>query len=71
MTKNTAAAAPVETAGQPDELTLTEFCTRLSATVRRPELLAGFESTEKSTGRVKDTAEAFAERFNAFCKKPV
>ena len=53
------------------DLSLVEFCTRLSATVRRPELISGFEFTERRAGRVKDTAEAFPARFEKFGKTPV
>lgn len=54
-----------------DHVTLTEFCMRLSATVRRPELLAGFERTEIAKGIVKDTVAAFEARFDAFVNAPV
>ena len=62
----TSSAAP-----EAPELSLTEFCARLSATVRRPELLAGFEFSERTAGRVKDKPEAFQARFDKFCNKPV
>lgn len=53
------------------QITLTEFCTRLSANVRRPELLGAFEFKERQKGNVKASAEAFAESFTQFCKTPV
>jgi len=53
------------------KLTLTEFCIRLSANVRRPELLGAFEFSEKRAGHLKDTEKAFAQRFEAFKNKPV
>lgn len=53
------------------DLSLVEFCTRLSATVRRPELISAFEFSERRAGRVKDTAEAFQARFEKFGKTPV
>lgn len=62
-----AADAPVEAV----ELTLNEFCQRLSETVRRPELLSAFEYTERASGRVKGTAAAFEASFEQFRKTPV
>lgn len=69
MAKQTAVAAEPVSAGEP--LTLTEFCTRLSATERRVELIGAFEADERRAGRLKDTAEQFGERFQAFITKPV
>lgn len=63
---STAAAVTVA-----DEISLVEFCTRLSATVRRPELISAFEFSERRSGSIKDTAEAFQARFETFGKKPV
>lgn len=73
MSKTTAPAAdlatPAET--QPTQITLTEFCIRLSEKVRRPELIAAFEHVEKRGGNVKGTSEAFQARFDSFVKTPV
>ena len=52
-------------------LTLSEFCSRLSETDRRPELIAGFHLTETAAGRASDIPEAFAARFVEFVNKPV
>lgn len=75
MSKTTKEAAMAEdtaiAATETVELTLVEFCARLSATVRRPELIGGFESAEKLAGKVKATAEAFQADFEDFCNKPV
>ncbi|MEY8688440.1 MAG: hypothetical protein AB9M53_00990 [Leptothrix sp. (in: b-proteobacteria)] len=60
-----AAAAP-----EAIELTLEEFCTRLSVTDKRVELIGGFYSSEKRAGRVKDVETAFAGRFVAFATQP-
>lgn len=57
-------------AGSADELTLTEFCTRLSATDRRVELIGGFFAATKAQGVIKDTEAGFAARFEAFATKP-
>jgi hypothetical protein len=62
-----AAVVVVETV----QLTLNEFCQRLSETVRRPELLSAFEYTERTAGRLKDSTAAFEERFEQFRKTPV
>lgn len=53
------------------KLTLTEFCTRLSEKVKRPELLGGFEFIERRAGRIRDTADAFQARFDTFVNTPV
>lgn len=54
-----------------DDITLEEFCRRLSITDRRPELIGGFHFAEKAAGRVKDAESNFADRFQAFANKPV
>ena len=54
-----------------DELTLDEFCVRLSSTDRRPELLSGFHFTETRAQRLKDTEAAYRERFKAYVNTPV
>lgn len=54
-----------------DSLTLDEFCTRLSSSDKRVELIGGFYSVEKSAGRIKDLESAFQSRFIAFATKPV
>lgn len=53
------------------EVTLTEFCTALSANDKRVELIGGFNSVETKAGRLKDTEENFRARFTAFVNKPV
>lgn len=53
------------------DVTLTEFCMRLSGSDRRVEMIAGFEHSEKAAGRVKDAESAFARRYAAFTAKPV
>lgn len=72
MTKTTNTAEPVATdADQSAPVTLAEFCTRLSETVRNPALIAGFEYTEKKAGKLKDEAVAYQARFDKFVKTPV
>jgi hypothetical protein len=53
------------------ELTLTEFCIRLSSRDRRVALIGGFNYTETQTGVIKDLESKFQARFDAFANKPV
>lgn len=69
---------PEETAvadGAPDAssemLSVNDFCTRLSETVRRPELIGAFAHVQQKQGIVSDTPEAFRARFDAFINQPV
>lgn len=61
-----AASAPTEF-----QLTLEEFCTRLSATCKRVELIGAFSSVETRAGRIKDYESGFLARFDAFTKQPI
>lgn len=72
MSKN-AAPAVTETVAQggPVEMTLQEFCTRLSAKDRRVELLKGFFAYETGNGCIKGTEDQLQARFEAFVNKPV
>jgi hypothetical protein len=68
MAKETAKAAP-----QGDEeipLSLDEYCTRLSASDRRVELIGAFHSEEAAAGRTVDTAPAYSARFDQFINRP-
>lgn len=83
MTKNkdapTDVAAVVEDAGQvaetdvapAQELTLLEFCQRLSSVDKRVELIGAFHYAETTAGTVKDLEAAFNSRFVVFLNKPV
>lgn len=53
------------------QMTLTEFCTQLSRTDRRVEMIGAFEHTERLAGHLKDTKEGFAESYEAFCNQPM
>lgn len=53
------------------EVTLAEFCTNLSKTDRRVELIAGFHADERASKRVKSTASDFSARYAKFISKPV
>lgn len=61
---------PEAAASEPTQLTLTEFCKRLSETNRRYVLIGGFYASEEKAGRVKDTEAAFNARFVEFTNKP-
>jgi hypothetical protein len=65
------ADAPIEKEAPTEEaLTLDEFCTRLSKTDRRVELIGGFHFDERRAERFKDTESAYRSRFEAFANKP-
>lgn len=51
-------------------LSLDEFCTRLSQSDRRVELIGGFHSVEVRAGRTKDVESAFKARFDEFVNAP-
>jgi len=61
---------PVE-AQKVEAITLAEFCSRLSQTDKRVELIGAFHHVEVKAGRIKDSEQAFAARFGAFINKPV
>jgi hypothetical protein len=61
-------AQPVEPAEYP--LTLEEFCSRLSATDKRVELIGAFAHAETRAGRNKGLASEYEARFRAFVTKP-
>ena len=56
---------------QESKIPLDEFCRRLSETVKRVELLGGFEFSERRAGRLKDTEASYRERFETFVKTPI
>jgi hypothetical protein len=61
-------AQPVEPAEYP--LTLEEFCSRLSTTDKRVELIGAFAHEEIRAGRIKGLASEYEARFRAFVTKP-
>lgn len=75
MAKDATTATPADTtetaAADVPMLTLTEFCVRLSETVKSPELIGAFESTEKRAGTIKDSAAGYQARYDAFINTPV
>lgn len=74
MAKTDNTTVEVETAAPaaPDsfELTLDEFCIRLSKEVSAPELIGAFHYTEKAAGRHKDFEAAYRKRYAAFAELP-
>ena len=52
------------------ELSLDEFCTRLSGGSVGPELIGGFYQSQKSSGNIKSTDAAFTAAFDVFVKQP-
>lgn len=49
---------------------LDHFCTDLSATDKRVEMIGAFNTIERQAGRVRDTATAYQSRYEAFCNAP-
>jgi hypothetical protein len=64
-------ATVAEPAAVDPALSITDFCTRLSETVVRPELIGAFAHVEQKAKRHSDTAANYRERFDAFINKPV
>ena len=52
------------------DLTLKEFCTRLSKTDKSVEMIAGFNYSETQAGRLKDSEGNFMSRYAAFQTQP-
>lgn len=53
------------------ELTLDEFCTRLSTRSKRVELISAFHHHAKSGGLLKSTESVFAAAFADYTAKPI
>lgn len=64
------AAKQAESPATEFPITAEEFCTRLSVTDRRVELIGAFFHQEQVAGRQRDTHGAFAARFDAFARQP-
>lgn len=74
MSKNEKAVGAADesaTAAPEPQMSLNEFCRRKSETVRRPELISGFEYTERVAGRTTGTGPEFEARYVTFLNKPV
>lgn len=52
-------------------LSLQEFCMRLSETVKRPELISGFEHMARAGGLTSATQPEFQSAYDSFLNKPI
>lgn len=62
--------APQAPAPTTFDLTLEEFCQRLSMSDSRVELIAGFYSDERLNQHFKASVATFTERYEAFQVRP-
>lgn len=73
-TETTAADAPKGKAAAPVvdsfDLTLDEFCRRLSAKKVGPELIGGFFHAQTAAGSLKASDAAFTAAFDTFANQP-
>lgn len=69
MAKSETQASPAQPVA--DHITINEFCTRLSKSDRRVELIGAFNFSEVQAGRIKDAEAAYQSRFTAFANRPV
>lgn len=68
---NDSAQAASVAAPAVEQVTLEEFCVRLSQSDQRVELIGGFHFVEKQARRFKDAESNYAARFQLFVKQPV
>ena len=68
--KETPAETAPAKAEEPVELTVQEFCLRLSVTDRRVELIAAFAHAQRGAGVIKRTEAEFARAFSDFANQP-
>lgn len=71
MPKSEQGSAPKIVGAAPDNITLDEFCLRLSKSDKRVEMIGGFHHVEKQARRFKDAEQNYQTRFVAFVNKPV
>lgn len=73
MAKQDADATAITVAAPTPEMTLEEFCVRLSdrKVDGRIALIHGFAYTERKSGHVKDSEANFKARLADFASKPV
>lgn len=66
------AVSPVAKKKEPEsfEVSLDNFCSELSQSDKRVELIGGFHHTETKAGRMKDFGSAYLTRFLAFVNQP-
>ena len=65
-------ASAAQAAAEPGafQVSIDEFCTRLSSGDNRVEMIGAFHAQEKSAGRKSDTEAAYKARFIKFCGAP-
>jgi hypothetical protein len=67
-TNNSDAAASVaDTAPTVFPLTVGEFCSQLSSSDKRPEMIYAFSKDEERQGHIRDFATNFQSRYVSFC----
>lgn len=54
----------------PGAVTLDEFCSGLSQSDKRVEMIGAFHSAETSSSRFKDPLAAYQSRYSAFINAP-
>ncbi len=64
------AEVPEQVIADSFDLTIDEFCLRLSTEIVAPELIGGFNHVEKAAGRVKDSEAAYRARYELFRNTP-
>lgn len=71
--KSAAAVAEGASNDKPAELlvSLDEFCSRLSESIRSPELIGAFFSVERSAGRMSDLPSVYQSRYDEFINREV
>lgn len=67
--------APIQAAEQAPEVTvfdqtIEEFCSNLSRSDGRVEMISAFCGSERREGRFKDSAEAYTARYEQFVNAP-
>lgn len=65
----TTPVAPSASPAESFELTLDEFCRRLSSKITAPELIGGFNHAQKVAGKTKGAESSFAAAFDSFSKQ--
>ena len=68
--KNSTSAAESVSAASEFDMTVSEFCLRLSTEKVGPEMIAGFDHSQKSKGIVKSSNSKFRAAFAKFAADP-
>jgi predicted CoA-binding protein len=70
MAKEGSTPIPVPPAAPAEQITLDEFCTRLSQVDGRVEMIGAFNSVETLAKQFKDAEQAYQDRYRAFINAP-